>query len=154
MSGEGGLSEAQQSRSDLKIPNPGSCRMSRVAVSKGKSAITNRSRLLEGVDGRSAPARRFRDICQSYAAQIGGDASEFEHDAIRQLAALRLHAERLQSAVVLGEPVDSDTLIRINSEIRRLHKQLGLSPAEQRKGSDDPVGELQSYLAQKTSAPA
>jgi hypothetical protein len=60
----------------------------------------------------------------------------------------------LQSAVVLGEPVDSDTLIRINSEIRRLHKQLGLSPAEQRKASDDPVGELQSYLAQKTSAPA
>ena len=41
-----------------------------------RSRISNRSRLLPGVDGRSAAARRFRDICRNYELEAGGDVSE------------------------------------------------------------------------------
>ena len=57
------------------------------------SKISNRSRLLPGVDGRSATARRFRYICAAYEAEAGGNVTEVERDLIRQAAGLTLRAE-------------------------------------------------------------
>ena len=62
-----------------------------------RSRISNRSRLLPGVDGRSATARRFRDICRSYELEAGGNVTEVERDLIRQAAGLTLRAEQLQA---------------------------------------------------------
>jgi hypothetical protein len=77
--------------------------------------------MLPGVDGRSSAARRFRDICANYEAQFGGNISElFERDLIRQAAGLTLRAEQLQGAIVRGEPVSNDKLVRISSTAKRL----------------------------------
>jgi hypothetical protein len=72
-------------------PNSLPFRKDFIVVSKtNRSAISNRSRLLDGVDGRSAPARRFRDICRGYELELGGPVSELERDLIRQAAGLTL----------------------------------------------------------------
>lgn len=86
-----------------------------------RSAVTNGSRLLDGIDGRSAAARRFRDLVQAFETEIGGEQpSELERGLIRQAAALALRAEQLQAAIVRGEAVDDDHLIRLSGEARRL----------------------------------
>ena len=41
-----------------------------------RSRISNRWRMLPGVDGRSSAARRFRDICANYEAEAGGNVTE------------------------------------------------------------------------------
>ena len=77
--------------------------------------------MLAGVDGRSASARRFRDLVADLTTEHAGDRdlSTAETGAIRQAAALLLRAEQLQVAIVKGETVDSDTLIRLSGEARR-----------------------------------
>src|SRR5215218_10200066 len=87
----------------------------------GRSAISNGSRTLEGVDGRTSGARRFRDLMKAFAAEYGGLAllSEPERALVRQAASLTLENERLQVAIAKGERVDGDLLIRLSSESRR-----------------------------------
>ena len=43
-----------------------------------RSAVTNGSKLLVGIDGRSPTARRFRDLVEAYSAEIGGELTQFE----------------------------------------------------------------------------
>ena len=62
-----------------------------------RSAVTNGSKLLVGIDGRSPTARRFRDLVQAYKAEIGGDLSEPEMAMIKTAASLSLTAELMQA---------------------------------------------------------
>ena len=97
-----------------------------------RSAVSNRSRLLEGVDGRTANARRFRDICKNYEEEIGGVASELERDLIRHAAGLTLRSEQLQSAIVRGEEVNNDELIRLGSTARRAFEAISAKAAKRK----------------------
>jgi hypothetical protein len=95
----------------------------RSAASLARSALSNGNRLLDGIDGRSASARRFRDLIHDLTKEhVGKDAplTTGEHNLVRQAAALVLRAEQLQSRLVRGEPVDEDLLIRLSSEGRRI----------------------------------
>ena len=87
-----------------------------------RSAVSNGTRLLVGVDGRSALARRFRDLIAELTAEAGGreGLSAAECSAIRQAAAMMLRAEQVQAAIVKGEFVDNDELIRLSGEARRV----------------------------------
>src|SRR5437763_9384240 len=85
-----------------------------------RSAVTNGSRLLVGIDGRSPAARRFRDLMHADEREIGGILTEVERGLIKQAAALTLRAEQLQGQTVRAEPVDNDQLIRISSTAKRL----------------------------------
>jgi hypothetical protein len=38
-----------------------------------RSRVTNGSKFISGVDGRSAEARRFRDLAMSFADDAGGE---------------------------------------------------------------------------------
>jgi len=113
-----------------------------------RSAVSNGSRILDGIDGRSASARRFRDICRSYEAEAGGTITEVERDLIRQAAGLTLRAEQLQAAIVRGEEVDSDQLIRLSSTAKRILGAIS-DKADKRKV---PAASLKDYLAAKASA--
>jgi hypothetical protein len=69
---------------------------------------------------RSATARRFKHLTASYAHEFGGPSlSEADRALIRQAVSLQLRAEALQTAIVRGEDVDNDELVRLNSESRR-----------------------------------
>jgi hypothetical protein len=85
-------------------------------------------------DGRTLRARRFRDIANNLVDEIGGPAALTEADRIlvRQAAGLSLRAEELQAALVAGETVSSDELVRLTGTARRLLETIR-SKADQRK---------------------
>lgn len=88
-----------------------------------RSAVSNGSRLLDGVDGRGAVARRFRDLIADLVREEFGGCEKLsigELGLLRQAAALILQAEQLQAALVRGEAVDGDELVRVSSESRRV----------------------------------
>ena len=113
-----------------------------------RSRVSNRSRILPGVDGRSATARRFRDICRSYELEAGGDVSEVERDLIRQAAGLVVRGEQMQAALIRGEPVNNDELVRISSTAKRLLETIR-AKADKRKPNG--AAALQDFLARKAA---
>lgn len=112
-----------------------------------RSAVSNGSRILDGVDGRSAGARRFKDLIENFSRDLGGlnRLSESEQSLIRQAASLTMRAEQLQAAIVKGEPVDPDELIRLSNTARRCLE--GIQKREQPKPS------LADHLAKRGTAP-
>jgi hypothetical protein len=76
--------------------------------------------LLVGIDKRSPTARRYRDLVQAYKAEIGGDLSQRDMAMVKQAAALAIQSEMMQADIVNGKMVDSDDLIRLSSEVRRI----------------------------------
>jgi hypothetical protein len=91
-----------------------------------RSKVSNRSNLLAGIDGRSATARRFRDLIADLSREYCGEGalSTAEFGLIRQAAAMTLQAELLQARIVRGEAVNADELIRLSSEARRIMTNL------------------------------
>lgn len=92
-----------------------------------RSKITNRSEMLRGIDGRSAEARRFRDLIEGFAADFGATPpGEREQALIRQAAALTVQIELLQAKIVRGDNVDLQQLTRLSNVQTRALKALGL----------------------------
>jgi hypothetical protein len=90
-----------------------------------RSRVTNGRTLLPGVDGRSASARRYRDLIAELARELGdAEPTAAESASIRQAAAIIVRSEQLSADIVRGEPVDNDTLIRLSSEARRIMARL------------------------------
>jgi len=103
--------------------------------------------LLHGVDGRTVGAIRFKRLLQSFSADLGGMAalSESERGLVRQAASLIMRAEQLQSAIVRGEQVDPDELIRLTNTVRRTLAAI----AKREKPKPPNLGE---YLASRGAA--
>ena len=91
-----------------------------------RSRMSNGSRLLRGADGRTAEGRRYRDLVAAYAADLGGFAelSEAERSLVREAASSALASEGLQAAVVRGEIVDIEQLVRLSNSTTRLVAKL------------------------------
>jgi hypothetical protein len=96
-----------------------------------RSQITNGSRLLPGVDGRSCWARRLRDVCGLHLADLGGAgcASEAELSIIRRAACLTIELERIEARLAASReasPLDIDLYLRGANALRRLLESIGL----------------------------
>ena len=119
-------------------------------ASRARSAVTNHKDLLPGLDGRSATARRFRDLVNAFVADMGGldHCSEVRLGLVRRLAATTVQAEMLEARMVNGEAIDIATLCTLASTTVRISQRLGL---ERRARNVTPS--LGQYLAAKT-APA
>ncbi|SEE09125.1 hypothetical protein SAMN05519104_5181 [Rhizobiales bacterium GAS188] len=88
-----------------------------------RSKVTNGTRMLAGIDGRSEQGRRYRDLMRSFASDIGGlqSLNESEMAMVRQAAALTAQSERMQADVVNDAGVDAEQLTRLlNSQKRAL----------------------------------
>lgn len=96
-----------------------------------RSRVTNGKQLLANVDGRTADARRYRDLCLSLADDLGGAAglTEAQRALVRQAAAMIVQSERLQSAVLRGELVDVEQLTRLANAATRILTRLGIKRA-------------------------
>jgi hypothetical protein len=59
-----------------------------------RARVTNHKDLLPGLDGRSATARRFRDLVNAFIADMGGldHCSEIKLGLLRRLAATTVQA--------------------------------------------------------------
>src|SRR5499427_9099754 len=86
-------------------------------VPRTRSAVTNHSDLLPGLDGRSATARRFRDLVNAFVADMGGVdyCSQIKLGLLRRLAATTVQAEMLEARMVNGEAIDIATLCALAS---------------------------------------
>ncbi|WP_298106320.1 hypothetical protein [Bradyrhizobium sp.] len=92
--------------------------LAEINLSKARSRVTNGTRLLVGVDGRSPNARRFRDLVRAYEAEFES-VTEVDRNLIRQAALLALKSEQLQAAVVRGDRVDTETITNLAGQLRR-----------------------------------
>jgi hypothetical protein len=93
-----------------------------------RSRVTNGSQLLANVDGRTAAARRYRDLTISLADDLGGIASltEAQRALVRQAAAMIVQSEKLQGEVLRGEIVDCEQLTRLANAATRILSRLGI----------------------------
>lgn len=95
-----------------------------------RSAVTNGSRLLSGdVDGRSASAKRFRDILAEIASDLGGAdiMSEAQRQLARLAASMSVEAEGMTARSISGEvPLDVDAFGKLADRIGRTFQRLGI----------------------------
>ena len=93
-----------------------------------RSRVTNHKDLLPGLDGRTGAARRFRDLVNSYIADMGGldRCSEIKLGLLRRLAATTVQAEMLEARMVNGEAIDISQLCTLASTTVRISQRLGL----------------------------
>lgn len=102
----------------------------RPAKDRNKSATTN-GRMLPGIDGRNAWARRARDVLREHISDLGGEenTSAAERSLGRRAAALSTELEMLEAKFARAghaEAEDLDLYIRASGGLRRLLESVGL----------------------------
>ncbi|WP_363347429.1 hypothetical protein [Methylocystis echinoides] len=92
--------------------------------------IGSRALLME-TDGRTAWARRYKDLVALLIDDLGGMAglTELKLGLIRRAATLMLSCERLETDIAEGREVDLDLLGRLIGHVRRVAETLGLDRA-------------------------
>jgi hypothetical protein len=117
---------------------------------EGRSRISNGSAtFLDGVDGRSALARRWRDIALQLTADIGGDPSEAQSLIARRAATLGVWCEQCEAGLAAGGELDIVAFTTATNALRRLLADLGLE-----RRAKDITPSLAQYLASKRTADA
>ena len=108
---------------------------------QGRSRITNRicSSPL-GLDGRSERGRRWRDLLDQALATYGSS----EPDKLRELATLKLSLEATQAAVINGDILRSEDLIRLANAISRIEKVLGAK--QRQRQAEQPAEGMRAKL--------
>ena len=94
-----------------------------------RSKVGNGHKLLPMTDGRSATARRFKDLVEDIAADLGGKdrLSEGQRQLIRRAAMLSAESERMEALAARGEAeFDIDLYGMICDRLGRLFGRLGL----------------------------
>jgi hypothetical protein len=111
--------------------------------SRVRSRLTNHKDLLPNLDGRSAAARRFRDLVKSLVIDQGGfsKCSEVKLGLLRRLAAVTVQSELLEAKMVNGEAIDIGTLCMLASTTVRISQRLGLN-----RVAKDATPSLATYL--------
>ena len=96
--------------------------------SKQRSRMTNGTALLPDIDGRSAIARRFKDITSGILADQGGadQCSEGRLQLVRRFAAAAVLAEQLESRLANGEQIDIQKHALLCSTLTRLAQRIGI----------------------------
>ncbi len=100
-----------------------------------RSAITNGS-LPNGIDGRTALGRRYRDLIAEFSREIAGDdpLSHAELILVRQASAIVTRLEALQGDIVNGAVIVDDEFVRLsNASVRILDKLERQRQAKQSK---------------------
>ena len=116
-----------------------------------RSRMTNGTKLLSGVDGRTLWVKRFRDVLNGHIADLGGESniSVAERSIVRRAATLTVELERMERTFALaGEASaeDLDIYARVAANMRRLLESVGL----QRRSRDVCLPSIEQYLNHQT----
>jgi hypothetical protein len=107
-----------------------------------RSRVSNNSLLLVGIDGRSAAARRYRDLVVAFEREFKC-ATESERTLIRNAALMTVKLEEMAAATIRGEHVDIGDMTRTIGSQRRI-----LNTLEKRTDADAPaILSLAEHLA-------
>ena len=114
-----------------------------------RSAVTNASKLVMNADGRSAVARRYRDVFSEIANDLGGQdvISEAQRQLVRRAAALSVYCESVESDMAQGSQIDTDDLVRVVNALTRVLTAIGLD----RRPRPNDAPSLHEYIASKGS---
>lgn len=111
---------------------------------KGRSGITNGTALfLEGVDGRSALAKRYRDVLGQLVSDLGGDPTEAMTLIARRAATLAVWCEQRETELASGVDIDIAAFTTACNSLRRLLTDIGLE-----RRARDITPSLDRYLAE------
>jgi hypothetical protein len=111
-----------------------------------RSRVGNGKVLLPMTDGRSLTARRFQDLYEDIANDLGelDILSEAQKQLIRRVATLPAESERQEAEWANGRPFDLTAYSTTANCLRRIFATLGI----ERRGRDI-TPTLQGYLAGK-----
>ena len=124
------------------------------AMPKSQLARLTNGKRSKTVDGRSAEARRLRDLEYLFAEPLGGLARlpEAARQLVRRTAALAVASEQMSERVARGEPVDALELARVASTLNRLTLRLERFQRQQAGKSQAPS--LAEYVARHAAQKA
>jgi len=93
-----------------------------------RSRISNGSAILDGIDGRSREARRFRDVLGEIVSDLGGadHLSEGQRQLARRCAMLAVECEKIEAHGVAGTAIDLEAYGQLTDRIGRAFQRLGL----------------------------
>lgn len=97
----------------------------------------------EKVDGRSLPARRYRDLFNDLALQSGGLIAPSEGMMLRRASMLAVLCERDEARMIAGEDVDEEGYRRNVAALKGVLIGLGLA----KKSRDVTKGDSRFYDA-------
>lgn len=100
--------------------------------------------MLVGVNGGGAWARRYRDLVEGLAAELGEDLGQAEQLMVRNAASLQLHVEDLTAQLARGEAVDPEAFTRAANAASR-----AITALRRRKPAPKPRTQLADYLRQR-----
>jgi hypothetical protein len=106
---------------------------------EARSRVGNGKVLLPMTDGRSLTARRFQDLFEDIAGDLGGLdlLSEGQKQMIRRAATLSAESERLEAEWANGRPFDLTLYSTTANCLRRIFESLGLKRVARQVNSDD-----------------
>jgi hypothetical protein len=115
-----------------------------------RSQVTNGRRLFVDGDGRSPWARRWRDLVELHAGDIGQPEllSEAQLSLIRRVATIEIELEAMEGRLSQGHGADLDVYTRASGHLRRLLETLGIERAKR----DVTMPTLAEYLANRREA--
>jgi hypothetical protein len=115
-----------------------------------RSAVSNGTKLfcVEGLDGRSQTARRFRDLVETMTLDLGGldRLSEGQKQLVRRAAGLAIMSEGVEADLCRNLAFDADQYGQLCDRLGRCLQRLGLE-----RVSRDVTPSLQSYLQAKAA---
>ena len=121
----------------------------RRARRKSAYRIPNRKRFfLEKIDGRSAPARRYRDLLALFRKDLTAPPTTATEQLLRTAASLAVTQEMLQTDLAAGRPVNALALARVAGSLGRTLRRLGLTATSSgKKGPAPPPADvIREYL--------
>jgi hypothetical protein len=128
-----------------------------LAAAKPNRPVKRRPRLTDAgiplprIDQRTVSAMRYRSLLDSYGTELGGQLTEAEKALVQQIASMQLRIEQLQAAIVEGQDVDADQIIRLSSEHRRLLTSLRGKVAKNKPAGPTLADYLRSKAAEKAA---
>jgi hypothetical protein len=115
-----------------------------------RSAVSNGTRLfcVDGLDGRSQTARRFRDLIEGMGNDLGGSdrLSEGQKQLIRRAATLSIMSESVEADFIRNLAFDSEAYGVLCDRLGRCLQRLGLE-----RKARDVTPSLSAYLAGKAT---
>jgi hypothetical protein len=104
--------------------------------------------VLDNVDGRSAVARRYRDVLSELISDLGGDPSGAQSAIARRAASLCVVCEQAEAEMLAGGILDLAEFTTAANSLRRLLSDLGLE-----RRAKDITPSLASYLTSESRKP-
>jgi hypothetical protein len=114
---------------DLATQNMPRERRRNTKAKVARARVSNGSKLfLPGVDGRSAIARRTRDIFDQLCADLGGFdlLSEAQTQLCRRAAMISIRCEEMEAESVAGQRMDLELYGKLTDRLGRVLQRLGI----------------------------